>query len=156
MKNLVVTVLGFLFAAPSVWAASPKCEFPAAVYAGEGAMRNFADDEVRTYQVKTEFSGKEIKSVYKIGGETTLTLVMRLSIEGDTCVMSVEADGQVTNDAGKCGEHGCSYRLKHDDLRLEENFMLQGGELYRIGFRVHPSRGDNGIVSWSEKLPKVK
>lgn len=146
-------VLGFLLISANAWSAEKKCEFAPATYAGEGKWQNFADEE-DIYQVTTEFKGAVIDSVYKINDEQTLKLHMTVTNENGACRLSVTVDGKAEAGSGHCSDVGCTYRVKADDLRLEEHFMLQNNQLYRVGFKVNPSKGDKGIISWAERLPK--
>jgi hypothetical protein len=148
-------VLGMALISSGSFAAEKKCEFDAATYKGKGEWKNFADDK-GVYEVTTEFKGTEVESVYDLGDGKEFRVTLTLAVEDGKCSVSVEAsDKNKKGGSGYCNEYGCSYRVKGDDLRLEENFMLKEGHLYRIGFRVHPSLGDKGIISWAEKLPKI-
>jgi hypothetical protein len=153
-RGLKVPVLGLIFATGGLLqAAESNCKFPDASYTGTGAWKDFADHS-GSYTVTTEFSGASVVNRYKVGTEEfALRLDLRQTPEG--CVVKVSTTNHADGGTGNCNANGCSYRVKTNDLRLEEHFMLKDEFLYRVGFKVIPSKIDEGIISWSEKLPRV-
>ncbi len=131
-------------------ASNARCELPKGDFAGEGKWSDFTNGS-GSYQVTTTVGNEVITTTYRFG-DNIRTLKMLVGPKVDSkCEINVEEGGQIIG-SGACSDMGCTYRIKQDDLRLEENFMFQSDKLFRIGFKIAPSKADKGIISWQEVL----